>query len=233
MASRILPMGTMLVGYFGSISSSVPTIAILTSDSLRRQPMFQTISNLALCESWFLFCGGILGTVNVVGAKMPVIVCAAVQSHNLSIAIGSSAALLVVCVERFVAVVHGLRYESLLTPRRMWMLLLFPWLVMGISWATFTSFASVMMLETFGTAPLHCRFMDVMPPPLKLAATGTAMGFSVVIVLLNIVISRVAVRHQSDIRRQRRTVGHDEQETVSAYWGVLKITVIYIVFQVR
>ncbi|XP_043212317.1 olfactory receptor 10H1-like, partial [Amphibalanus amphitrite] len=230
MASKILPMGTMLVGFFGAISSSVPIIAIMTSPSLRRQPMFRTITNLALCETWFLICGGVLGTVNVIGVKLTPVACAVFQSHNLSIGIGSSAALVVVSVERYVSVVHGLRYSALLTPRRLWLLLLAPWLVMGVSWVTFSTLAAGLMVDTFGHSPLHCRFLDVMPPPLKLAATGSATVICVLIVVLNGVISRVAVRHQHAISSQLQLVGRDTEENVSAYWGVLRVTAIYVLF---
>ena len=230
MASRVLPLGTMVVGYLGAASSSVPVVAILTSRSLRRQPMFRAVSNLALCETWFLFCGGVLGTVNVVGARMTPQMCAVAQSHNLSVGLGSSAALLVLSVERYVAVVHGLRYQSLLAGRRLWLLLLAPWCVMGV--AFFASLAASMMVAELGRAPLHCRFLEVMPPPLKLAATGTAMAISLVTIAVNSVISRVAVRHQQAISSQRQLVGLQTQESVSAYWGVLRVTIIYLIFQV-
>ncbi|KAF0292267.1 hypothetical protein FJT64_009732 [Amphibalanus amphitrite] len=232
MASKILPMGTMLVGFFGAISFSVPIIAIMTSPSLRRQAMFRTITNLALCETWFLICGGVLGTVNVIGVKLTPVACAVFQSHNLSIGIGSSAALVVVSVERYYwSQDKGPGGLALLTPRRLWLLLLAPWLVMGVSWVTFSTLAAGLMVETFGHSPLHCRFLDVMPPPLKLAATGSATVICVLIVVLNGVISRVAVRHQQAISSQLQLVGRDTEENVSAYWGVLRVTAIYVLFQ--
>ena len=232
MAEHILPAGTAVVGFLGAASSSVPAVAILTSRSLRNQPMFQTVCNLSVSESWFLFCGGVFGTYNVLGGKMTPFLCGAAQSHNLSIAIGGSTALLVVSVERFLSVVHGLRYQALLTPWRMKILLLFPWFIMGVAWVTLTSFASKMILDKFGPASLRCRYMDVMPPQLRLAATGTALTIYVLIVLLNVFISRVAARHQRDINHQRQQVGLERQENVSAYWGVLRVTIIYILVQV-
>ena len=136
-------------------------------------------------------------------------------------------------VERFVAVVHGLRYESLLSGGRMKLLLLFPWCFMALCWGLLAWFAQGIMLEQFGTAPLRCLFLEVMSPPLKLASSSTIFALCVMVIVLNVFISRVAARHQRNIDRQRLVVGQNTEENVSAYWGVLKVIIIYMVFQVR
>ncbi|XP_043191302.1 olfactory receptor 473-like [Amphibalanus amphitrite] len=227
MTSKVVPVGTILIGYLGAASSSVPILAIVTSRRLRGQPMFRTITNLALCEAWFLLWGGVLGTVNMAGAQMEPHLCAAFLCHNLSVGTGGSVAMLVVSVERYVAVVHGLRYSALLTPRRLWLLLLAPWAVAGAMWLL----TGAALLATLGPAPLRCRFLEVMPSRLKLAFSGTIFALCAAIVAVNLVISRVALRHQADIRQQRRQVGRESREDVSAYWGVLRVTVVYILFQ--
>ena len=228
MTSKLLPIGTIMVGFLGAASSSVPVVAILTSRSLRRQPMFRTISNLALCETWFLFCGGLLGAANVLGVQMTAPLCAAFLCHNLSVGTGGSVAMLVVSVERYVAVVHGLRYQTLLAPLRLRLLLLLPWAFVCVMWVTTGS----LLLAALEPGPLSCRFVEVMPSELKLIFTGTVFITCMAIVVVNVVISRVALRHQRDINEQRRQVGRDSVENVSAYWGVLRVTILYIMLQV-
>ncbi|KAF0309064.1 hypothetical protein FJT64_019767 [Amphibalanus amphitrite] len=230
--SLVLPLGSMVVGFTGALFSATPAVAILSSASLRRRPMFQTMASLALNETMFLFGCGVVGMLNVTGnAVLPPFWCAVLQGHNTGQAVGSTAALLSLTIERYVAILHGIRYNSLLSRWRLRALLAGSWLV-SITWISILAggMFSQILHET-GPGPVRCLFLVISPRWVQLLSTGSVFIFCCIIVTLNIIISRVAARHRRAIRQQRSEVGLATEKNINAYRGVLKVIVIYMVMQ--
>ena len=222
----------MIFGFVGALFSATPAVAILTSETLRRKPMFQTLANLSLNETLFLFGCGIAGLLNVTGnSELTPFWCALLQSHNTGQGVGSTAALLGLTVERYVAILHGLRYNEIMSTWRMRALLAASWVVSFVWICMLAAGMWDYMYSKTGDATVKCLFLAVSPDWVQLLATGSSFVFCCIIIVLNVAISRVAASHERNIQQQRCVVGIDTESNIRAYRGVLKVIIIYMVLQ--
>ena len=134
--------------------------------------------------------------------------------------LAEASALLCISVERHLAVIHGLRYFTLLTDSRRNLLLAAPWLVAAISAAA----TAVGTFHYLRGPTGRCFYLLVVPIGIRLAVNVITIAIYMVIVMLHVKIRRVAVRHSRQIARQRMSVGLSAEgvERMASYWGIFK-----------
>ena len=117
----------MLVGVLMMLHFSVPLVAIYRDPDLREEPTPRLVLNLALADFVFGIVGFSLGAFDVVSSKdIPLPVCVSLQYVAMGTVLSIKAATFFLAVDQFVAVVHSLRY---LTIMEEWMreMLLITW----------------------------------------------------------------------------------------------------------
>ncbi|KAF0293928.1 hypothetical protein FJT64_008326 [Amphibalanus amphitrite] len=205
-----------------TLVSLVPVAAFTGRRRLRGRCMFQLLANLAVCEHLTLALTLPVVALRHQVPRLPVAGCSALLAARSGLLLAESTALLCITAERHLAVIHGLRYFSLLTEPRRRLLLAAPWLAAAAG-AAVSATGTSSHVSRLASRPA-CLYLRAVPAWLRLAEALFTIAIYQVIVALHVIIRRVAVRHSRQIARQRLSVGLSAEgpERMASYWGVFK-----------
>ena len=215
-----VPVPVLSLFTFCSLVSLIPVVVFIGRRKLRRRPMFQMLSNLAVSEHLMSSMTLVVLSLRHWDWKLSKAACSTLMGVRSGLLLAEASALLCISVERHLAVIHGLRYFTLLAGFRRKLLLAAPWLVVAVSTAT-TAVATFPYLRG---PTSRCLYMMVVPVGIRLAVNCITIAIFLVIIILHEKIRRVAVRHSRQIARQRMSVGLSAEgvERMASYWGIFK-----------
>ena len=102
-------------GLLVASNSALAFLAIISCRRLRARTMFQTIANHAAIETLMGLLMAVAGLPQLLGARVPTTLCSVLFASVPALVLASMVALVCLCLERYVAVIHGLRYFQLMT----------------------------------------------------------------------------------------------------------------------
>ncbi|KAF0303746.1 putative G-protein coupled receptor 21 [Amphibalanus amphitrite] len=224
----------LVVGLLIALSSLLPCLAIGTSRSLRRRPMFQLLLHLASSGVLFGLLTALSGLLRLLHVPLPVPLCQTLLAGQTAVGLASMAALAAVSVERYVAVEHGLRYFELMTPAR---LRLLHGAVPAVS-------ALSLLVHATDRAPgalrppdgVQCYYLDFWSDQLEQIHLGFGVTLVTFIMVLNLLVGARGIEQDRRIRRQRggMLVAHQRPGSAGdhkALYAVLRLSVFSIALQ--
>ena len=225
MANPARVVGGLLV----AANSSVAALAIVSSRQLRSRIMFQTIANHAAIETVMGLLMVVAGLPQLLGVPAPPAFCGILFAAVPALVLASMMALACLTLERYVAVIHGLRYFQLMTLCRRRGLLLLPWLTTAAG----AAFCSAVLLNVPSSSE-SCSIDDV-PRVIFLVMDSVDLLLCLFIVAINTLVLLEAARHRGDIQRQMQQVNAAAAKYADKYHSYKAIIIVvglYIAFLV-
>ncbi|XP_037073322.1 alpha-2B adrenergic receptor-like [Pollicipes pollicipes] len=121
-----------IIGFIVFTSSAVPVVAILRRRQLREACMYQLLASMAAAEMTVGAISTLLGSLRLLHALPPGWVCLVLVFSRASIATSTVVSFLMLSLERYVTVVHGMRYFDIVTDRRQLLLVAASWLTAAL-----------------------------------------------------------------------------------------------------
>ncbi|XP_037080836.1 uncharacterized protein LOC119101589 [Pollicipes pollicipes] len=129
-----MPAATEITaGLVMAANSAVPAVAILLRRQLREAIMYRLLASVAAAQVLMGVITALVGTLRLLPTP-PGWACASLLLLRSALGTSTVVSLLALSVERYVTVVHGLRYFDIVTDRHRLLLLAASWLVAAIFW---------------------------------------------------------------------------------------------------
>ncbi|XP_037070189.1 D(4) dopamine receptor-like [Pollicipes pollicipes] len=125
----------IIIGLVMAANSGVPVVSILRRRQLREATMYRLLASMASAQALVGVISAVLGTLRLLPTPPPDWACASLLFLRSALGTSTVVSLLALSVERYVTVVHGLRYFDIVTNRHRLLLLAASWLVAALFWA--------------------------------------------------------------------------------------------------
>ena len=234
MSALAVAKAEAIIGLLMVLNSLLPVVVVLRSSRLRELLMYQLVASMSLSESLAGLMSLVLGLLALLGVSLPSWVC--VVSIHLRAALVGSAAVSFPCIslERYITVIHGLRYHDILTDGRRRLLLSASWFfVVAIVCFGVTNqwLAPEAGSELLGEKCQHWRATTL---GYRLYASAYSLTIYLVNAGINVRVGLVGLNQARQIRRMEASIGGKrDQKTQLQHRGVYAIAVlsmIYVVF---
>ena len=183
-----------------TLSSGVPVLAIVSSRSLRQRPMFQLLLHMACAGVLLGLMTTLLNVLLLLDVTLPPFGCEILLAVQRAAGTSWSSALAAVSVERYIAVEHGLRYFSLLTPGRVRLLhaaVLANGLVMFL-----LNVPDIVAFAIASPRAVACMYLDFTSDFMQGALTVHGIIFTALTLLLSMIVGKRGMQQDRAIRRQ-------------------------------
>ena len=125
-----------IIGVLVLINSLPPAVAVLRCRRLRELLMYQLVASVSLAETLIGAISVIIGFLKLLDVELSSWTCVVGVHFRYSVAGSTAVCFFCISLERYVTVIHGLRYYDILTDGRRRLLLAAPWLSAAIWFCT-------------------------------------------------------------------------------------------------
>ena len=212
-----------IIGWLVVLNSVLPAVAVLRRRKLRKLVMYQLVASMSLGETLTGAVSVVLGTLMMF--ELPIASWFCVVTIHLRSSVAASTVVCFFCLslERFITVIHGLRYYDILTDGRRRLLVAASWILAAVYF-------------TFG---LVLRFMQGFGPSEKMCSHWTAVTFEfrfsgalfctiayLVNLGINLVVGLVGMRQGKRIRQQQFGVNVSMCQLLMQHKGYMAIAAL-------
>lgn len=211
--------------WFLCIPAILANFAVLVSSGLilgrgRTEPRvaYMLLGSIALAD---LFATSMIvaGLVFPHASRTPAI-CAALIGGQVSCSLISMISIFLIGLERFFYIVHGIKYDYILTSTRIRLLIFLAW-IMGIS---FGLIPELLTMSEFMNSEFHCRFVNSNKAVIIVAASIAMPALLITIVLYSVIFIHV--------RRITKAIGGPDGSTKIKLKSILVVFISCISFLV-
>ena len=189
-----------VLGLLVSVSSAVPVMIIAQRRQLRASSMYQLLASMSIGQTLVGALSALLGTLRVLETLPPSWLCVAGVFLRSALGTSTVTCFLALSVERYVTVVHGLRYFSILTDRRRWLLLAAQWLCTALF---FLFGVSLRLSLGVGPAEEMCNHWHSIPAAYRITASTFVVATYTVSMGINVVVGWAGILQGRRIRQQQ------------------------------
>ena len=124
-----------IIGWLVVLNSLLPVVAVLRRRKLRELVMYQLVASMSLGETMTGIISIVLGTLQTLEVTLPSWICVVAVHFRSSVAASTVVCFLCLSLERYITVVHGLRYYDILTDGRRRMMVAASWMFAAVYFA--------------------------------------------------------------------------------------------------
>ncbi|KAF0305404.1 Melanocyte-stimulating hormone receptor [Amphibalanus amphitrite] len=191
------------LGLVVSVSSLVPVVIIARRRQLRASSMYQVLASMAVAETVVGALSATIGSLKLLDALPPAWLCVVGVFLRSSTATSTVVCFLALSVERYVTVVHGLRYFVLMTDTRRRILLAAQWICTALF---FLFGVSLRLALGVGSSAQMCDHWFSIPPAYRLTTSAFVMVTYTTSMVINVLIGWAGVRQGRRIQQQADSV---------------------------
>ena len=216
-----------LIGWLVVLNSVLPAVAVLRRRKLRELVMYQLVASMSLGETLTGAVSVVLGTLKMF--ELPVASSFCVVAIHLRSSVLASTAVCFFCLslERFITVIHGLRYYDILTDGRRRLLVAASWIFAAVYFA----FGLVLRyMQGIGSPEKMCRHHTSVTFEFRFSASLFCMIAYMVNLGINVVVGFAGIRQEKRIRQQRFGVTADIWQLLLQHKGYRAIAVLSLMY---
>ncbi|XP_037071100.1 melanocyte-stimulating hormone receptor-like [Pollicipes pollicipes] len=166
------------IGLVVAVNSAVPVVAILRRRQLRESTMYRLLASMASAQALM---------------SPPDWACATLLFLRSAVGASTVVALLALSLERYVTVVHGLRYFDIITDRQRRLLLAASWLVAALLWIFGMALHRAFGADDGGV----CDHWESIPPTFRITISLFVLTTYLPCLCINVFVAFVAWRKQA------------------------------------
>ena len=224
-AAQMSAVGEVVVGCLLAFNSLPPALTVIWSRRLRGLSMYQLVASVMLAETLTGIISIVLGSMNLL--QIPISNWACAVGVHLRHSVGKSTAVTYFCIglERYVTVIHGLRYYDILTDCRRRLLLAASWFFAVI----FFFIGLALQWSTPDGVDLRgkkCEHWRVITPEFRFFGAVFSLIIFLVNAGMNIRIGMAAFRQAQTIRSMEASVGRGHIPIQFHHRGFLAIAAL-------
>ncbi|XP_037071099.1 melanocyte-stimulating hormone receptor-like [Pollicipes pollicipes] len=181
------------IGLVVAVNSAVPVVAILRRRQLRESTMYRLLASMASAQALVGVTSALLGTLKLLQMSPPDWACATLLFLRSAVGASTVVALLALSLERYVTVVHGLRYFDIITDRQRRLLLAASWLVAALLWIFGMALHRAFGADDDGV----CDHWESIPPTFRITISLFVLTTYLPCLCINVFVAFVAWRKQA------------------------------------
>lgn len=212
----------------GLCFSALPLVAIVTCSEMNRKPFYKLLANFAALEFVTLFVNIVIPFATLYLQETSMATCVLFWSPTVSLTYSCNLALFAVAMEKYIAVVHGLRYNTFLTSTALAIIIVTPWIVAIVGFLTLSALVTSIIekdLIVNRCDPVH------IPKLASLTISVMMLVINVISLMANTKVALVARRHARQINQQRKIAGQSENvQNLKGIVGIIEAIFVITFF---
>ena len=221
--------GEAVVGLLVMLNSLLPAVLVLRCRRLRELLMYQLVASVSLGETLTGAVSVLLGCLTLFDVPISSWECAIGIHLRFSLAGSTAVGIFCIGLERYVTVIHGLRYYDILTDARRRLLLAASWVFVGVCFCAgiATHLSQARDIDVQGDKCLH---FDVLMPAFNICVELFTSTLYLANGGINIAVGIVSIKQMRNIRRMEANVGRIRQLTPFQHSGFIAIAFVSLMY---
>ena len=224
----------VIIGFLVVLNSMLPALLVIRSRRLRELLMYQLVASVCLGETLTGAVSIILGSSKLFKVPISSWACVIAIYLRSSLVVSATVGIFCISLERYVTVIHGLRYYDILTDSRRRLMLAASWVFAAVFFCIgiATHLSQAQHIDLQGEKCVHSNAVTVTPVFNLFGALINSITYLANCVI-NIVIGIIGIKQMRKIRRTEVSFGRNRHSTHLQHRGFMAIaflSVIYCVF---